>query len=390
MARAMATALWRKGPRAGRPLHWVAVFLSLTLALVVLTLLSAQGRACSPNRLLDADLRQVEHYFTPKPQDTATLHLSAATHFAMLPRPELCDPAPDLLILVPTPPHDGHVRDVIRQTWGSAVGGAWPHAEATATRQRKVALVFLVGMETERTQGEVSATSVRQEAERHGDVLVVDVSDTYRNLVHKILHGLRWAARHCAAARFVLKADADSFVDVDRLLSLLFDTPTPWPGSGVVLGDILCAEPVSRDPSSRVHVEVGLYPFPSYPVYARGGTYVLSGDLLGPLVNSSSYLPVLPPEDAYITGVLGRVLKVRHVHLPGIMQAVICPLSPCVFLLNGQLTATDVDTDLMRAMWETVQAGPGYCSDHATMSTRMCSWLSMLTVRCRSRVGLVS
>ncbi|PVD39608.1 hypothetical protein C0Q70_02243, partial [Pomacea canaliculata] len=221
MARAMATALWRKGPRAGRPLHWVAVFLSLTLALVLLTLLSAQGRACSPNRLLDADLRQVEHYFTPKPQDTATLHLSAATHFATLPRPSCVTPR--LTFSFSCPPR--HMTDTCVTSFVRP--GDPPLVVPGRTRRRR-----------RRGSG-----NVRQEAERHGDVLVVDVSDTYRNLVHKILHGLRWAARHCAAARFVLKADADSFVDVDRLLSLLFDTPTPWPGSGVVLGDILCAEP---------------------------------------------------------------------------------------------------------------------------------------------------
>ncbi|NWH83018.1 B3GT5 galactosyltransferase, partial [Piaya cayana] len=57
-----------------------------------------------------------------------------------------------------------------------------------------------------------------EESERHGDIVQQDFLDTYNNLTLKTLMGLQWVGAHCPGAAYVLKADADVFLNVAFLV----------------------------------------------------------------------------------------------------------------------------------------------------------------------------
>ncbi|XP_070188074.1 beta-1,3-galactosyltransferase 5-like [Littorina saxatilis] len=389
---------WRHRPRVGQQAVLVTlVLLSLTfvlLAAVRFTPIPPMSSSCYADPLSrEADPKQVELYFKPRPAPVNDV----VSTFLLQPHAGMCQGPLDLLVLVPCPPDAVAVRDTIRQTWGSVVKTQWPHS----TSRRRVGLVFVLGVqagEGEKGKGKGSDVMrvLRKEGAQHGDLLVGDFLDSYRNLTRKILAGFNWVSKHCssfsasssssyhpfrgdlhgASPAFVLKADADSFVNVDRLLDVLSEVKLTQSVSNTLMGEVLCSEPANRDPESRVRVDPSLYPFSAYPPYTRGGTYVLPGALLPRLVNASRYLPHLPVEDAFINGVVARSLDVEHMHLPGVMRGMVCGVSPCSFLALDQLTAISVDPAMMKDIWKAVKAGPDHCQLTSSLWTRACVWVS--------------
>ena len=368
---------------------------------------SSSTSPCSTDPLSrEADPRRVALYFTAGSRPVTEV----TSRFLEVPDPGTCSQPLDLLVLVPSPPGAASVRAAVRDTWGSVVREGWPGlsrgGSPSNARRRKVGLVFVLGRPppppppppppaaqltteggwffnssaatyTTTTTEAAASTALKEEASQHGDLLVGDFLDTYRNLTRKMLAGLQWVSLHCPRAAYVLKADQDTFVHVDRLLEAVEELERSQPGvtTRAVLGEVLCAESVSRDRQSPVFVHPDTYPFSVYPPYARGGSYVLGGGVVGELVNASRYLPYLPVEDAFINGVVARALGLRHLHVRRVMQGLApCPLTPCLFLAAGQLTATNVGPQLMRDVWAAVRAGPDHCRRRASLWTRACVW----------------
>jgi hypothetical protein len=304
-------------------------------------------------------------------------------------------PSLDLLILVPSAPGSADVRDAIRKSWGSVARGKWPFSR----KRWRVALVFLVGVRESpviddsrarspqslesggSSQQTSSMAALRNEAATHRDLLVGNFVDSYRNLTLKMLSGLSWLSTHCdmQRVRHLLKADHDMFVHVDMLLHVLEHLLKTHPRhvlDSAVIGEVLCNECVDRNPLSKLRFDSLMYPFSSYPPYVRGGTYLLPGHLVTPLVNASQFFPLLPVEDAYLNGVVARALRLRHVHLQGVMTGLPCRLSPCLFLSTNQLSATNVMPDMMSDIWRAVEAGPQYCDRHTSLWTQLCKFIS--------------
>ncbi|XP_069116721.1 UDP-GalNAc:beta-1,3-N-acetylgalactosaminyltransferase 2-like [Argopecten irradians] len=63
-------------------------------------------------------------------------------------------------------------------------------------------------------------SKLRQEAEKYGDILFVNVTDVYRNLPAKLLQFHKWLYNHVNASH-VLKTDDDCFVNIESVMSAL-------------------------------------------------------------------------------------------------------------------------------------------------------------------------
>lgn len=94
-------------------------------------------------------------------------------------------------------------RDAIRQTWGSA--------KSLQNNPPQIRIIFLVG------QFPGLQSAIEEEDKRHGDMVMGNFVDTYRNMTYKHVMGLKWVAYHCRNARYVFKADDDIFVDLNQL-----------------------------------------------------------------------------------------------------------------------------------------------------------------------------
>uniref|UniRef100_A0A8C5LX20 Hexosyltransferase n=1 Tax=Leptobrachium leishanense TaxID=445787 RepID=A0A8C5LX20_9ANUR len=211
-----------------------------------------------------------------------------------------------LLVLVTTDPGHMKARRAIRRTWAApARDGAHPWQ-----------VVFLIG----RTLDVELDWHIHKEQAAHGDILMGNYLDSYRNLTLKVMHGMKWASERCRP-RYILKTDDDCFVNTDRFPAFLAHHNKVQ--SGLYVGSVFPEKKrvVIRDPKSKWYVSREHFQLDSYPPYASGVGYVLSSDVVRKVLKMAEIITPIPVEDAYI-GLLAR-------------RAQIMPLSSSRFTKNN-------------------------------------------------------
>jgi hypothetical protein len=265
----------------------------------------------------------------------------------------LASTAPFMVVLVPSLHHHIHVRQTIRSTWGSVTtGSVWPNKSLTAA----VKLVFLFG---KGATPEMDAI-VKNESVIYGDVVQGDFVESYFNLSRKILMGIKWVNIYCSEVDFILKADEDTFVHIPKLVRFL-QTETTGVKEGTIYGNINYNSKVRR--TGKWKVSTKEYAESHYPPYASGNTYVISGNLASRLFRLSEYFPYLRIEDAYITGVLARVVRCQHVGVPGFTFWMDTTPTSCDFAMDHRISATKVGAILMQSLWSSLHNETLDCPD---------------------------
>jgi len=112
-----------------------------------------------------------------------------------------------LLAFVLTAVRNFQQRNFIRQTWGSAFN-----------YNVKVRVVFILGRVIENANDRAVQHALELESNRYGDIVQKDFIDSYKNLTHKSISGLRWIDERCSHARWVLKIDDDVFLNGFNLI----------------------------------------------------------------------------------------------------------------------------------------------------------------------------
>ncbi|XP_050713571.1 acetylgalactosaminyl-O-glycosyl-glycoprotein beta-1,3-N-acetylglucosaminyltransferase-like [Eriocheir sinensis] len=228
-----------------------------------------------------------------------------------------CGPARLFFVfLVHSRPDHFRQRQAIRATWGGArdLGDGW------AART-----VFLLGRGGGGGGGEGAAPDsagldmedvVAREAERHGDLVVGSFVDHYHNLTYKHVMALRWAARRCSHATFLVKADDDAFIDVPALRALLGRTFSLPPPRRTLACNVL---PAGTRPqrAGKWAVSERDYPWPEYPRYCAGLSYVATPDVADLLARAAQagVAPRVWVDDVWVTGLLTEALGLRPHYL---------------------------------------------------------------------------
>lgn len=170
------------------------------------------------------------------------------------------------------------------------------------------------------------ATLEAEQAE-HGDLLQVNVPESYETLFPKVVAAWRWASSTHEFS-FWMHADDDSYIRFDLLLRWL-DSPDacgpsaadPW--SGLYAGYIWDGsegrktKPL-RDPTAKSYMPVEQWPHDSYPPFASGCGFLISRDLIELLNAQSHTFTFFRVIDVPIGICLARVVppaRLRIVHL---------------------------------------------------------------------------
>ncbi|XP_034044457.1 beta-1,3-galactosyltransferase 5-like [Thalassophryne amazonica] len=203
---------------------------------------------------------------------------------------------PFVVLMVPVAPNNVEARDIIRRTWGK---------EALVEGQL-VQTLFVLGF-----HGGADADSeqemLRQENLRHRDMIQSNFQDSYHNLTIKTMVMLEWLAAHCVKASYVMKIDADVFLNVKNLVKLLLDFNTPK--ENFMTGLVWWHSPVMRNPFNKFYMPNYVIAESEYPPYPLGMAYIMSLDLPLKILNVSRLIKPIYIEDAY----LGMCLK--HLHI---------------------------------------------------------------------------
>jgi beta-1,4-mannosyl-glycoprotein beta-1,4-N-acetylglucosaminyltransferase len=163
-------------------------------------------------------------------------------------------------------------RDAIRSTWLQQ-----PSVKNSLTQHNvRVEYVFLLG----KLEDDSVPLDIREEILLHNDILIVDVHDTYGNMIHKVMHLFDWAVKSCGAT-YVIRANDDVYLRLSVVLdSLLAQLPSKlyagWfldPSEVIVLR----SDEFGTERSSLISYST--YPSSTYPVFAQGNAYILSSDI---------------------------------------------------------------------------------------------------------------
>lgn len=185
-------------------------------------------------------------------------------------------------------------RDIRETFGGTRVIGTVSHA-----------LVFLLGA----TSDPVTTRLIQQEALQYGDIVQGPFKDSYHNLTHKAVMGLRWLSTHCSQAKVVVKIDDDTFVNTFKLVDEML------PKYSSLKRHIAChvrkngTSLINRG-KSKWHVSENEFkgythfPFP----YCNGYFVVMSGDLVQPLLKAAYVNPFFWIDDVYVYGLLPQTV----------------------------------------------------------------------------------
>lgn len=257
-------------------------------------------RNTSINRLLPTSDYKME-VITPTSQDNKIISKIINPHnfrfiFA---EAKICDNINNtevyLMVVVCCAPGNYEQRKTIRETWGSVV-----HSD------HSVRLVFLMG----RTLDVKFSEQISKESHKYRDIVQEDFLDSYKNLSIKSTAMLKWAYNYCQKAKYLLKADDDMFINIPYLLGVL---RTKKIKNSVIGRKIVGAIPI-QNKASKWYTPKSMYNGAVYPPYCSGTSYVISGDLIGPLFHATLTTKIFWLEDIYITGICRRKIKANIVH----------------------------------------------------------------------------
>ena len=186
-------------------------------------------------------------------------------------------------------------RQNIRNTW----------ANQTYEQHKLMKNVFLVG----RSNDKSISDQIIRESETYGDILQIDLIDSYKILIDKTLLGLKWISMYCENAKFIMKVDDDIVVNTKPLLNY-FLSLSKYDLFNKIYGR--CEHKFNlpiRDINDKHYISKEDYLPDTWPKYCLGPSYILAHDTLKPLNNLSKYFRKFSMEDAYV-GLLAKDLKI--------------------------------------------------------------------------------
>ncbi|XP_049592850.1 UDP-GalNAc:beta-1,3-N-acetylgalactosaminyltransferase 2 isoform X2 [Syngnathus scovelli] len=132
--------------------------------------------------------------------------------------------------------------------------------------------------------------ALKQESLRHGDMVFVDVVDTYRSVPSKLLQFYKWSVGNIDFS-LLLKTDDDCYIDVDSVLMKIEHKGLKR--SHFWWGNFRQSWAVDRIGKWQ-ELE---YASPAYPAFACGSGYVVSRDLVQWLASNAESLKAYQGED---------------------------------------------------------------------------------------------
>lgn len=195
-----------------------------------------------------------------------------------------------IVIMVHTARSNFEQRYAIRNTWGSL----------KLFKQWHLHLVFLLGIDLQSSQ-ELN-TQLLNESKQHGDLIMGNFKDSYRNLTYKHLMGYKWVSKFCPQATFILKTDDDIFADIFQVLEVIQAELMSSNRTYACLN--MGGNKPIRDKRSKWFVSKELYPDEMYPDFCSGSSYLMRATDAVKIYSASNRTQFFWIDDVFVTGIL--------------------------------------------------------------------------------------
>ncbi|XP_041969581.1 beta-1,3-galactosyltransferase 2-like [Aricia agestis] len=218
------------------------------------------------------------------------------------PKNIICSESTLFIILVTS--YIGHVelRSAHRQT-----------ISADDLQNFNITRVFLLGR-IPQNEKYISQEAVMDESNTFDDILQGDFYENYRNLTHKHLMGLNWAATHCSKTPFILKVDDDTVFNIDT--SYKYISQLPRTDNQLLIGYILNNTKPRRSKQNKWYVTYEEYSRQTYPPYLSGWYYIMHTSLAARICAEAKHQNYFWIDDILVTGIITESLKVKLKQLP--------------------------------------------------------------------------
>ena len=144
----------------------------------------------------------------------------------------------------------------------------------------------------------------------------------------------------------MLKSDDDMFISIPYLIDIL-QTTRP---KRSIMGPFNWHSKVHRRGKWAISKE--LFPFKWYPAYESGSCYVITVDIVRELYETSAYVTPLFIDDVYVTGILAKIIGVKHVVHEGFAYWIDRAPKACDFVTRKKISGTKVTPKLMYSLWK--------------------------------------
>lgn len=247
---------------------------------------------------------------------------------------------PCLVVMVCSKPDNTELRLAIRKTWDFELD------------KTQVVVRFFVGHD------EAWDDIIEREQALHNDVVITDYMDTYENLSYKVLAAMSWALQHVRSARYVMKTDDDTYLNLPYILhelrrsnNVISDATRSY-----IIGAVCVDSPVVREDGDKWFVSELDYPSDVYPTYVFGGAYVMTRAAAESILAASLKADYLHLEDVFITGILARAAGVVHVSHPGFAFWTSKRPSFCDVVTGRRLSAVNMTSKQFYNMYSGIHA----------------------------------
>ncbi|XP_055866991.1 UDP-GalNAc:beta-1,3-N-acetylgalactosaminyltransferase 1-like [Biomphalaria glabrata] len=196
--------------------------------------------------------------------------------------------APELLVVVPSAPGNFRRRRKVRRS---------PRGLYAMNASNKAKLLFFVG----RTPASPNVQRrLNLEADDHGDIVMMDFDDEYKNILIKAVSMLRWTLTYCPNVTYVIRTDDDVEVDIANLLKIMRNKSRNY--ENFILGDTNVYLDVVRDNRDKYYVSREEYPHSTFPPFALGGLLGYPVSSVALLYQAALRLNPIWLDDVFITG----------------------------------------------------------------------------------------
>lgn len=242
-----------------------------------------------------------------------------------------------LVVLIHTSPGHADLRKTQRETT----------LKGTTILGRSVIVLYLVGNSTQKSLNR----RIETESSKYGDIIMEEFEDSYYNLTHKFMMGMRWVSTFCPNAQYVLKGDDDVYFNLYNIVQML----TRAPKTNFMSGYVYKYSKPYREEHSKWYISEKTYPNKYYPPFCRGYAYVMSGDLPPRLFHVAQQIPFFSLDDVF-TGFCARRLNISPVYKLGFRGPGSDFLSFCS--LNLSLAVHVGNRRSLAKLWQEQQDNP--------------------------------
>lgn len=186
-------------------------------------------------------------------------------------------------------------RKVLRDTW----------FKNKTILGKKIKYLFIVSSSPDKEVND----AIDKEAKEYNDILHMDHLDSYNNITMSIMNTFNWLHRNCHSIKYILKGDPDSYFNTPKIVQWLLDLPPErqtrlYHGSCFITSFFIRKQGDKWNTPYKVDNNDLAWP------YCVGVGYVISADMLAPMVLASRHYPYMLRTEDMSIGLAALMLNV--------------------------------------------------------------------------------